>query len=136
MRALVILTLLMLVVVMGLACAASIRSMPGWMPSEPLTEPLQLVVYPQVTMSSPVRVYPTAARDPRNRWIVVELILPGFGRVEGKLYQLDGDRAPTIFPDWWLSHLAPGEYAVVATLIRADGSQVRRERALTVAGGD
>lgn len=124
-------------VAMSCVACAALRAYPSWMPREPLeTTDLQLIVYPSVTFPGrEIRIYPCAARHPLNRWIVIEVVEVGFGRVDSHVYQVNGEYSSIVFPDWWIRAGLPGEYLVIATLQRADGSVVSRTAPLNVAGG-
>lgn len=95
-------------------------------------DPLTLDVYPrfimaQSTASVRLRIEPDARS--RSLWIEWD---SGFG-AGSHLIDLDGEDAP-IRIDFPLKRLDAGDYEVHATLVRSDGTRVRRAVTLSVLG--
>jgi hypothetical protein len=96
-------------------------------------QPMTLDVYPRMIMAQSnasirLRIEP----DARSRSVLIEWDSPE-GGAGGRLIQLDGEDAAIRY-DVPLKGMTAGEYEVVATLIRSDGTRVTRATTLNVFG--
>lgn len=96
-------------------------------------EALTLEVYPRMaTAQSQVSIRMRIAPDARSRALLVEWDSAEGGAGSRRL-ELDGEHAPTRL-EFPIKSLEAGEYSVVTTVLRSDGSRIRRATTLTVFG--